>query len=746
MGDEDDIEEYVAGLHMQLEEKDSQLEMAAEIGNELLGKNEQLADELDEQKELYKLQEEETTNLQEQLAEAVRLIEAFQEREEDLKGNERGDVQAIEELQHQIDELHGDAAIHKEENARLTAEMDKKEARFEEQEQNWLARIAELEEELENETQKVADLVENQQIARQQSTGRRRSITLDKSLTSPWGGLLEEEDSDEEKTTAIEVDEEVAQEVERLQRELEKWRNQHQASEQARNSEAEVRREAVQEKRKLEIRTRNAEESADIAEERSTTAAAESAKLYKQVEQYKRNIGAQQTKITRLESEMETMKRMQSLQSEGDGMMSLLDELTTEDNSAWEAEKDLLEKQIGDMNQKWRDAIKARDEMRQQVEVSEKRDAQSRQLQRDFDSLQTKSQADAESVMTLDRDNERLRGELTAASAAADELRSAQAVEKKETLDFRSQLDKVQGERQAELERLQAMQSELDEARSGRLGKESDLMDLRKKLREQELDAEQSGKDAKKLGMVQNQKEKLTGENEKLKVQTAELKVQLENQVREKEMLQTHQDERSQSGSADEAKLLQQVNELMSQVSELSSKAAREQEELRQTHETQMREMEEKVEARSGEGPAAEDTEKITSLERQLEQFQDENGGLLETFKEFQSILDQQKAELGQFMVDVTKAEEEKRLAQQERSEESGRLRSMELRSRKAEDNVHAVNQEIATTKLQFKRLRQQVVAAQELDDQVLTAVILMDNPYCSCILTRLHGLPELDD
>ena len=128
-----------------LREKESELS-AAEV-------------QLAEENALRKLWEKEKVRLQEQLEENARLIKAFQERESDLLHNEQGDAQAIEELQHQINELHSDAAVHKEENARVVAEFERKEARFEAQEQNWMARIAELEEELENETQKVVDLV-----------------------------------------------------------------------------------------------------------------------------------------------------------------------------------------------------------------------------------------------------------------------------------------------------------------------------------------------------------------------------------------------------------------------------------------------------------------------------------------------------------------------------------------------------------------------------------------------------------
>eukprot|EP01052_Picozoa_sp_SAG31_P013307 SAG31_NODE_798_length_12027_cov_8.190057_1_plen_1297_part_00 len=722
MGDEEGMEEYIAELRMQLEEQESKLEMAGEIGQTLLAKNEQLEDDLEEEKELRKLQAEENTSLQEQLAEAVRLIHAFQEREDELKGNERGDVQAIEELQHQIDELHSDASVHKDELTRARAEFDRKESRFEAQEQTWLARIAELEEQLENEIQKVFELVESQQSQRQQTRGRRRSISMGKQIVSPDGELLEEDDDDDVDTAAqhveIEVDEEVAQEVERLQRELEKWRNQHLASEHARNQEAEVRREAVADKRKLEIRTRNAEEAAEIAEERAATAAEESANLYKQVESLKRQISAQHTKYTQLEVEMDTMKRMTKLQSEDDGMMSLLDELTTEDNSAWQEEKNMLERQLEDIHQKWRDSIKERDSYRQDLEAATKREHERQQLQRDFEALQTKSQTDSEKVMTLGRENERLQKELTDASAAADQMRSTQAVKNKEMLDFQEQLRHAQMESQTHLTRLQAVQTELDETRSGMLDKESDLIGLRKRLRELQESLASKDEENKKLGLVRDENTKHKQEKEQLKIRVAELQQLLESQTRQKEMLQKQNEEHQSMGSADETRLMEQINELMEQLSVQSATAAREQEEMRQRHEKQLQELQEQLDQKKDQ-LSADDTEKVAQLEHQLEQAQAENEAIGSTFKEFQAILAQQKSELSRFMADVTKAEEEKRRAQQERAEESGKLRAMELRSRKAEDSVHAIKEEMATYMVKFKRLQTQVVAAQELDDQV---------------------------
>ena len=113
------------------------------------------------------------------------------------------------------------------------------------------------------------------------------------------------------------------------------------ASNQAWNSEVKERRAAVKEKNRLEIRTREAEAEAVIAEKRSTTSAAKLAQSVILTEEYLANIVERETEIANLRQALDEMQLHCQNSEEEDKGKALGDDL----NSVWEEEKWAEEKE-----------------------------------------------------------------------------------------------------------------------------------------------------------------------------------------------------------------------------------------------------------------------------------------------------------------------------------------------------------------------------------------------------------------
>eukprot|EP01047_Picozoa_sp_COSAG01_P044367 COSAG01_NODE_4003_length_5442_cov_6.778027_1_plen_406_part_00 len=346
--DEDEEDDELQELQDELNEKQRQLELAAQMGQQLLDQNASLEEEVEDLKELLEQKDADVIAAQDQLQHSADLIQRFEERNAELNEELRNATGTTEDLEHRIAELNRTTGFLSDENTRLKDDAKKAEAITADREEEWGNMRQKLEQQINQlsasaRSESGSDGEDGQENAKVEAFGRGKSGRRRAGISGDLSVLMNQ--------TA----------VQRLQHEVETLQGQLLASETAREAEAQARREATAERQRLDVVARNAQRDAVGADRREAAAMEEVQRLTKSLESERHQIGTQQSMITGLEAEIVKLNQLSTFSSnsavaEGDGggsmagMVSLLDELQAVDDDTMAQERELLEKQIADAN------------------------------------------------------------------------------------------------------------------------------------------------------------------------------------------------------------------------------------------------------------------------------------------------------------------------------------------------------------------------------------------------------------
>ena len=499
----DEMEEEMQDLRDELDEKQGQLDLAAQMGADLVETNERLEEELEELRQQLGEKEEEIETQQEQMAHAADFVQQYEERNARLTEEVEEANASIEEMEHRVKEMDNAKKVLADENAKFKETISSLEATQSESEQAWdeerkslEKRVTEMEEanRREDEAAAAAGADDEGDAARQAEfqatgrTGRRAAVQL--------------------------ADFANEQAVRRLTAELEKLQSQLTSEQTAREEEAKGRREATAESKRLRVSTENAQKEATAAARREQDLKEEQQRMMQAMEKDRVQIGSQQSKITGMEAEIVRLNQIAAFSSEQksagpetaneeqmDGMVSLMDELTSMDNDTMQQEREMLEKQISDANARADAAQKAQSKLQRELDSIEASGTSGdRKLQAEVDALKETVLADKAKISELDEETQRLQAEVTDATARADGLESSMKLQEVDVQDQQAKLEALEAERSEMAASMKDMQSARDTSRTEALEKDTEIMKLKRQAKAGESRIEELEEEMKSGG------------------------------------------------------------------------------------------------------------------------------------------------------------------------------------------------------------------------------------------------------
>jgi chromosome segregation ATPase len=525
--DEDEEDDELQELQDELDEKQRQLELAAQMGQQLLDQNASLEEEVEDLKELLEQKDADVIAAQDQLQHSADLIQRFEERNAELNEELRNATGTTEDLEHRIAELNRTTGFLSDENTRLKDDAKKAEAITSDREEEWGNMRQKLEQQINQLSASArsesgggsgSDGDDGQENAKVEAFGGGKSGRRRAGISGDLSALMNQ--------TA----------VQRLQHEVETLQGQLLASETAREAEAQARREATAERQRLDVVARNAQRDAAGADRREAAAMEEVQRLTKSLESERHQIGTQQSMITGLEAEIVKLNQLSTFSSnsavaEGDsgnmaGMVSLLDELQAVDDDTMAQERELLEKQIASANGRADAAERAKATLQRELAQLEQSgssaDRQVRQhggllrrrgydlpasvssfvthrhsitdamwsgsgqLRAELEALQGQAGVDKERISALDVETQRLQAALTDHSARADGLQDALAIGSAAQMERAAHLEQVEAERNGAVRQMRELRTEFEAARTTIMEKDAVALGLRREAREAE--------------------------------------------------------------------------------------------------------------------------------------------------------------------------------------------------------------------------------------------------------------------